>query len=74
MAHARDTDGTMRYFSLSNPVGLGQGDVPSLLKSLATTIEELGAVQIYDITFHSEPTADEDNITFTVYYDRPARH
>ena len=70
MPHTTDTNGALRHFSLSNPTGPGQGNVPKLLTSLAANVEALGDVQIYDITFHREPTADEDDLTFTVYYDR----
>jgi hypothetical protein len=66
---ADESNGTMRTFSLSNPSGPGQGDVPRLLRSLANNLEALGDVEVYDITFHSEPTEDENDLTFTVYYD-----
>jgi hypothetical protein len=59
---------TVMHFSQSNPAGSGQGDVPSLLRRVADTIEGLGDVKVQDITFHTEPTADEDDLTMTVYY------
>jgi hypothetical protein len=61
------------HFSLSNPVGPGQGDVPVLLRSLAQAVEDLGDVQVGDITFATEPTDAEDDLTFTVYYEREPR-
>jgi len=66
MSH--DEDGSVKNFSLSIPSGVGQGDVAQLLRSLANHIEALGAIEIQDITFHSEVTADEDDLHFTVYY------
>ena len=56
------------HFSQSNPDGPGQGDVPALLRRVAKTIEDLGDVDVQDITFHSEVTAEEDDLTMTVYH------
>jgi hypothetical protein len=64
---------TMLVFSQSNPDGAGQGSVPALLRRLADSIDELGDIVVHDITFHSEVTADENDLTMTVYYERPAR-
>ena len=61
------------HFSLSNPGGPGQGDVPRLLRSLADHVEQLGDVQVSDITFQSQPTGEEDDLCFTVYYHREPR-
>jgi hypothetical protein len=61
------------HFSLSNPSGPEQGDVSRLLRRLADHLDELGDVQINDITFNSQPTADEDDLTFTIYYEREPR-
>ncbi|MET7998052.1 hypothetical protein ABZU76_44920 [Amycolatopsis sp. NPDC005232] len=61
------------HFSQSNPDGPGQGDVASLLRRVADTVEGLGNVQVHDITFTSEVTGGEDNLTMTVYYDREPR-
>lgn len=55
-------------FSQANPAGSGQGNVPALLRRVADTIDELGAVIVEDITFRSEPTANERDISMTVYY------
>lgn len=60
-------------FSLSNPKGEGQGDVAKLLRSLADSVESLGDVQIEDITFGSQVTGGEDDLHFTVYYQRDLR-
>jgi hypothetical protein len=61
------------HFSQSNPDGPGQGDVPALLRRVATTIEGLGDVTVQDITFHVEVTAEEDKVSMTVYYLRKPR-
>lgn len=49
----------------SNPSGLGHGSVPDLLRRVAQSIEDLGDVVVEDITFSSEPTADERDISMT---------
>jgi len=59
---------TMNHFSQANRSGHGQGHVPSLLRRVADSIEGLGDVIVEDITFRSEPTADERDISMTVYY------
>jgi len=58
----------MSHFSQANPIGPGQGHLPSLLRRVADSIEDLGDVVVEDITFRSEPTADERDISMTVYY------
>lgn len=58
-------------FAQSNSPGIGQGNVPALLRRVAESIEELGDVVVEDITFRSEPTADERDISMTVYYHDP---
>lgn len=70
VADARDLASTY-HFSQSNPAGPGQGDVPALLRRVADTVEGLGDVEVMDITFQSVPTADENDLTMTVYYHRP---
>jgi hypothetical protein len=42
---------TMLHFSQSNPEGPGQGSVPALLRRLADSIDELGDIDVHDITF-----------------------
>jgi hypothetical protein len=61
---------SMFHFSQSNPQGKGQGDVPALLRRVADSIAELGDVHVHDITFQSQPTSDEDDLTMTIYYSR----
>jgi hypothetical protein len=70
MRHVED-DWTVSHFGQSNPEGEGQGDVAALLRRVADTIEELGDIDVLDLVFHSEPTADEDRVNITVYYYRP---
>ena len=60
----------MEHFSVSNPGGKGQGDVPALLRRVAASLERRGRVTVYDIVFHSETTEDEDDLTLTVYFER----
>jgi len=68
-------DWTINHFSQSNPSGAGQGNVPALLRRVADSIEELGEVQVADITFSSSVSDDEDDLTVTVYFDKqPRRH
>ncbi|MEA2684543.1 MAG: hypothetical protein QOK05_2871 [Chloroflexota bacterium] len=59
---------TINHFSQSNPTGEGRGDVPALLRRVADTIESLGVVMVEDITFTTQATADERDLTMTVYY------
>ena len=64
---------TISHFAESNPSGPGQGDVAALLRRVADALEALGDVTVQDVTFHAEPTADEDDLTMTVYYHRTPR-
>ncbi|MEV0227894.1 hypothetical protein [Nonomuraea sp. NPDC050786] len=59
-----------RHFSLNNPQGEGQDDVPNLLRRLASTLEEMGRIEIRDLVLHDD-TDDEGNPWpyVTVYYD-----
>ena len=65
---------TILHFSQSNPSGEGQGDVASLLRRVADSIDALGDIDVADITFHTEVTKSEDDLTISVYYnDQPRR-
>src|SRR5207249_1874246 len=64
---------TICHFAKSNPAGVGQGDVPSLLRSVADSIESRGDVQVEDITFATEVTDGEDSLRVSVYYHRQPR-
>jgi len=59
---------TVRHFSLANPKGEGQDDVPALLRRIAGTIEQLGDIEVQDITFSTEVTATGDWHSMTVYF------
>jgi hypothetical protein len=61
-----DENWTIRHFSQSNPSGKGQGNVAALLRRVADKLDELGDISVQDLTFHSEPTAGEDDLTITV--------
>jgi hypothetical protein len=64
---------TILHFSQSNPAGPGRGDVPALLRRVADTVEALGDIAVQDITFASEVTEGEDDVTMTVYYHQEPR-
>ncbi|GLX04382.1 hypothetical protein [Microbispora sp. NBRC 16548] len=60
----------MHHFTQNNPEGIGQDSVPALLRRVATTIEELGQVEVYDLIMHNEITDDgTDWPSITVYFD-----
>jgi hypothetical protein len=61
------------HFSQSNPAGKGQGDVAALLRRVAGSIDELGDIWVHNVCFKSFSTADEDDLTMTVYYSREPR-
>jgi len=63
-----DEPWTINHFSQSNPAGSGQGYVAGLLRRVADSLDELGDVTVQDITFSSEVTGGEDDLTMTVYY------
>jgi hypothetical protein len=63
---------TIRRFALSNPEGDGQGDVPALLRRMADTIEGYGGVEVQDLVFHTEITAEGPWHSVTVYSPFPA--
>jgi len=67
------TDGpwswTINHFTQSNPGGPEQvRHVPALLRRVATSIEELGPVEIQDITFGTTITAEGPEHSLTVYF------
>ena len=66
-------DYTISHFSQANPKGLGQGDVSALLRRVADSIDALGDIDVQDITFSTEVTAEEDDLHMTVYYHRQPR-
>ncbi|MEV0622517.1 hypothetical protein AB0I81_55015 [Nonomuraea sp. NPDC050404] len=59
-----------QHFSLNNPRGDGQGDVPNLLRRLAAALEEMGDVEIRDLVLHNDMDEDGDSWPYvTVYFD-----
>jgi hypothetical protein len=58
----------IRHFSQANPRGPEQGNVPALLRRVAATIEELGDVNVEDITFGTEVTAEGPWYSLSVYF------
>jgi len=64
------TGWTVEHFSLANPKGQGQGDVPLLLRRAADAIEELGTAEIQDLVLHTEATEFGDWPSITVYFHR----
>jgi hypothetical protein len=63
---------TCQHFSQANPEGPGQDDLPALLRRVAESIEELGAINVMDLTVANEITADGDWWSATVYFN-PAK-
>lgn len=65
----QDRSWTARHFSLANPSGSQQADVPAFLRRLADTLTTYGPVEVQDIVFHMETA--EDGVarpTATVYF------
>ena len=61
---------TAQHFSQGNPAGPRQGDVPSLLRRVARTLEKLGPLEVRDLVLHTEVTAEGPWHSLTIYYDR----
>ena len=61
---------TIEHFSLANPQGQGQGNVPLLLRRLADVIDELGAAEIQDLVLHGDANEFGDWPSITVYFHR----
>jgi len=64
---------TIEHFSQSNPKGVGQADVPGLLRRVADTVESLGEIDVQDVMMHTEVTEDGDWHSLTVYFHRSAQ-
>jgi hypothetical protein len=65
---AEPTSWTIHHFSLSNPKGRDQDDVPKLLRRVAAQLEAEGAVEVQDIVFHSEVAKGKEWPSMTVYF------
>jgi hypothetical protein len=61
-----------RSFTLANPKGRRQGDLPRLLRSVAQELEAIGGVEVYDLVMHTETTSRGPWYSVTVYYAPPA--
>jgi hypothetical protein len=59
---------TTEHFSQANPAGLGQDDIPSLLRRVAETVEAIGPVEVEDLILHTEVTDDGPWYSLTVYF------
>jgi hypothetical protein len=55
------------HFAKANRAGEGENDVPALLRSVADSIEEIGAIEVCDICFNNNV---DDTINMTVYFSR----
>ena len=55
------------------PTAKDKEKVAALLRRVADTIDALGDVQVEDVTFKSEVTDGEDDLTVTVYYHAEPR-
>jgi hypothetical protein len=61
---------TIEHFSLANPRGQGQGNVPLLLRRIADVIEEFGTAEIQDLVLHADVNEFGDWPSITVYFHR----
>jgi hypothetical protein len=61
---------TVEHFSLANPKGEGQGDVPLLLRRVADVIAGLGTAEVQDLVLHTDVNEFGDWHSITVYFHR----
>jgi len=61
---------TIEHFSLANPRGQGQDDLPLLLRRVADLVEESGVSEVQDLILHSEANEFGDWPSITVYFHR----
>jgi hypothetical protein len=59
---------TIKHFSMANPVGTKRDDVALLMRRVADSIEARGPMQVQDVTFGTEVTAEGLVHDFTVYF------
>jgi hypothetical protein len=64
-------DWLIHHFTLSNPKGRRQGDVPLLLRSMAKEIEQLRGAEVQDLVLHTDATNRGPWHSMTVYYALP---
>jgi hypothetical protein len=60
----------MNHFSQANPRGPGQDSVPTLLRTVAKSIENLGPTIVHDLILHNEITESGDWYSLTVYFEK----
>jgi hypothetical protein len=64
------TDGTMWHFSQSVHADAAENRFSELLRNVASTVDRLGRVEVYDMTFKHEIVPGDEYLTVTVYYDK----
>jgi hypothetical protein len=57
------------HFTMATARGFDQDDVATLLRRVADALDDLGAVDVHDITFHVDWTDDGSWPSMTVYYE-----
>jgi len=69
-----DSAWSCQHFSLSNPKGETAGNLPELLRRVASAIEErqIDPMDLLDVTVHQEMTADGPWWSVTVYWSPDA--
>jgi hypothetical protein len=60
----------IEHFSLANPKGHGQGDVPLLLRRVADLIAGFGTAEVQDLVLHTDVNEFGDWPSITVYFHR----
>jgi hypothetical protein len=58
----------IRHFSIANPVGRDRADVPALLGRMPNALEELGPIEVQDLTFGTEVTGGGYVHELTLYF------
>lgn len=61
------------HFTLNNPAGPDQDDLPALLRRVADALGHYGRVEVHDLVLHSHHEITEDGAwpSITVYFKRP---
>jgi hypothetical protein len=62
---------TAGSFSVANPKGRRQGDLPRLLRGVAQELDALGDAEVHDLVLHTETTSRGPWYSVTVYYSAP---
>jgi hypothetical protein len=64
---------TAEHFAQNNPKGPEQDDVPALLRRIADSLEDFGAVEVQDLILHNAINEHGSWPSITVYFHRPGR-